>query len=127
MSIRNSTRAPNSYQWIPRGNDAALRALRRFSAAFLVLFAAAAGARVVAAHLGAGANRLGRFGLGGPGLVLQLLLLALLAAFDLAGLFFRARRLDQEKVPDGFVVDALHHFFEESEGLFFELDQGVFL
>jgi hypothetical protein len=48
--------------------------------AFFVFFAGAAGAGVVTAYFGAGADGLGRFGLGGAGLVLQIFLLALLFA-----------------------------------------------
>ena len=58
--------------------------LSGLAAALLVLLAAAARAGIVAADLGAGADRLGRFGLGGAGLLLELLLLALLAALDFA-------------------------------------------
>jgi hypothetical protein len=49
--------------------------------AFFVFFAGAAGAGIVAAYFCCGADWLGRFGLGGAGLVLQILLLALLFAF----------------------------------------------
>ena len=53
--------------------------------AFFVFFAGAAGARVVAADFGAGADGLGGFGLRGACLILQLFLLALLFAFHIAG------------------------------------------
>src|SRR6266849_7929701 len=52
--------------------------------AFFVLLAGAAWARFVAADLGAGAHGLGRFGLRGACLILQIALMALLAAFDFA-------------------------------------------
>src|SRR6266446_1505624 len=52
--------------------------------ALFVLLAGAAGARFVAADLGAGAHGLGRFGLRGTGLILQIALVALLAALDFA-------------------------------------------
>src|ERR1700757_964029 len=61
--------------------------------AFLVFFAGAAGARVVAAYFCAGADGLGRFGLRGAGLILQIFLLALLAALELASNFGEALRL----------------------------------
>jgi hypothetical protein len=50
--------------------------------AFLVFLARTARARIVAADFRAGAHRLGRFGLRRAGLILQIFLLALLAAFD---------------------------------------------
>src|SRR4029077_14302630 len=62
-----------------------LQQLRICAVAFFVLFAGAAGARVVAAHFCAGAGRCGRFGLRGAGLILQLFLLALLLALHFAG------------------------------------------
>ena len=52
--------------------------------AFLVFFAGAAGAGVVAADFGAGANGLGGFGLGGAGLILKILFVALLTALHIA-------------------------------------------
>src|SRR5580693_3176255 len=55
--------------------------------AFFVFFTGAAGAGVVAAYFGAGANGFGGFGLGGAGLVLQFFLLAFLLALHLAGEF----------------------------------------
>src|SRR5262249_24980670 len=59
--------------------------------AFLVFFAGAAGAGIVAADFGAGADGLGRFGLSGAGLVLQFLFLALLTALHVAGEWGQAR------------------------------------
>src|SRR5712692_2832029 len=61
--------------------------------AFFVFFAGAAGAWIVAAYFGAGSDWLGRFGLGGSGLILQIFLLALLAALDLSGDFRETLRL----------------------------------
>ena len=61
--------------------------------AFFVFFAGAAGARVVAAYFCAGAYGLGRFGLRGAGLILQIFLLALLLALELASHFGKALRL----------------------------------
>jgi hypothetical protein len=55
--------------------------------AFFVFFAGAAGTGIVAAYFGAGADGLGRFGLRGAGLILQIFLLALLASLDLSGDF----------------------------------------
>ena len=52
--------------------------------AFFVFFAGAAGAGIVAADFGAGADGFWRFGLRGAGLILQVFLLALLFAFELA-------------------------------------------
>src|SRR5258706_12169524 len=59
---------------------------------FFVFFAGAAGAWVVAADFCAGANWLGRFGLRGAGLILQIFLLALLLALELARDFWEALR-----------------------------------
>jgi len=53
--------------------------------AFFVFLAGAAGARIIAADLSSCANRLGRLGLRGSCLVLQISLLALLFALELAG------------------------------------------
>ena len=53
--------------------------------AFFVFFAGAAGAGVVAAYFGGGADWFWWFGLGCTGLILQILLLALLFAFELTG------------------------------------------
>ena len=53
--------------------------------AFFVFFAGAAGARIVAADFGAGADGLGRLGLGRASLILHFLFLALLLAFHFAG------------------------------------------
>src|SRR6267143_1655738 len=50
--------------------------------AFLVFFSRPAGARIVAAHFCANLHRLRRFSLRGACLILQIFLLALLAAFD---------------------------------------------
>src|ERR1700735_100069 len=58
--------------------------LLALAVAFFVFFAAAAGAGVVAADFGGGADGFGWFGLGGAGLILQVLLLALLFAIELA-------------------------------------------
>ncbi len=55
-------------------------ALRGAAAALLVFLARAAGAGVIAANFGAGADGLGSLGLGGTGLILQLLLRAALLA-----------------------------------------------
>jgi hypothetical protein len=52
--------------------------------AFFVFFAGAARAGVVAADFCAGADWLGRFGLSGAGLILQIFLLALLFSLELA-------------------------------------------
>src|SRR5277367_1460467 len=35
--------------------------------------------------------------------------------------------LNVEQIADGFVIDARHHIFEQDEGFFFELDEGIFL
>lgn len=67
-----------------------------FTAALLILFATTARAGIIATHFGSGTHGFRIFGLGGSGLILQLLLLTSLAAFDFAGLFLGARRLDQE-------------------------------
>ena len=53
--------------------------------AFFVFFSGAAGAGVVAAYFCGGADWLWRFGLGCAGLILQVFLLALLLAVELAG------------------------------------------
>src|SRR6267154_139694 len=58
--------------------------LRCGAVAFFVFFAGAAGAWIVAAYFSAGADWLGRFGLRGAGLILQILLLALRLALRLA-------------------------------------------
>ena len=60
--------------------------------AFFVFFAGAAGTWIVAADFRTGAHGLGRFGLRGAGLVLQILLLALLFALELACHFRQALR-----------------------------------
>src|SRR5712664_588991 len=59
---------------------------------FFVFFAGAAGTGVVAPDLCAGAHGLGRFGLGGTGLILQIFLLALLFALELARYFRQTLR-----------------------------------
>ena len=58
--------------------------LLALAVAFFVFFAGAAGAGVVAADFGGGADGFGRFGLACAGLILQILLLALLFAIELA-------------------------------------------
>jgi hypothetical protein len=58
--------------------------LLALAVAFFVFFAAAAGTGIVAADFGCGADGLGRFGLRCAGLILQILLLALLFAIELA-------------------------------------------
>src|SRR5580704_8445890 len=68
------------------------RRLGARAVAFFVFFAGAAGAGIVAADFGAGADGLGGFGLRGAGLVLQLFLLALLFALHLAGELGQALR-----------------------------------
>jgi len=60
--------------------------------AFFVFFAGAAGTLVVAADFCAGANWLGRFGLRGAGLILQIFLLTLLLALELARDLWEALR-----------------------------------
>src|ERR1700739_4999455 len=60
--------------------------------AFFVFFAGAAGTGVVAADLCGGAYGLWRFGLSGAGLILQILLLALLFALELARYFRQTLR-----------------------------------
>src|SRR5207245_11179532 len=52
--------------------------------ALLVFLPGTAGARIIAPHFCANSHRLRRFGLRGPGLILQILLLALLAALAFA-------------------------------------------
>src|SRR5260370_2622036 len=52
--------------------------------AFLIFLPRPARTRIVATHFRARANGLRRFGLRRPGLILQIFLLALLAAFDFA-------------------------------------------
>src|SRR5258705_321667 len=76
-----------------RSGAAPLLRLRCGAVAFFVFFAGTAGAWVVAAYFGAGADGLRRFGLGGAGLILQIFLLALLAAFNLSGDFGKTLRL----------------------------------
>ena len=43
------------------------------------------------------------------------------------GRLFVLLDLNVEEIADGFVVDTRHHVFEENEGFFFELDEGIFL
>jgi hypothetical protein len=73
-------------------NDRGYRWLLALAVAFFVFFAAATGARVVAADFGSGADWFGRFGLGCAGLILQVLLLALLFAIELARYIGQALR-----------------------------------
>ena len=68
--------------------------LRVSATALLVLFSAAARAGIVAADLGAGAYRFGRFGLGCSSLVLDISLLLFLFALEFFGFLFGARGLD---------------------------------
>ena len=70
-----------THSWATSSND---RTLPAVAVTFFVFFAAAAGAGVVAADLGGSADRFWRFGLGGAGLILEVLLLALLFAIELA-------------------------------------------
>src|SRR2546427_2790550 len=104
-----------------------LRGSGRFAAALFIFFAAAAGAGIVAPDFRSGPHRLWSFGLGGPGLILQLLLLAALTAFDFASFFFGARWLNQEQIANGLAINAAHHLLEKSEGFLFELDERIFL
>src|SRR5258708_38438870 len=67
---------PDSEKWLPY--------LCCGAVTFFVFFAGAAGAWVVAADFCAGTDWLGRFGLRGAGLILQIFLLALLLALELA-------------------------------------------
>src|SRR6267154_2656834 len=76
-----------------RSGAAPLLRLRCGAVAFFVFFAGAAGAWIVAAYFGAGADWLGSFGLRGAGLILQIFLLALLFALELAGDFRETLRL----------------------------------
>src|SRR5882757_2113107 len=76
-----------------RSNAAPLPRLRCGAVAFFVFFAGAAGAWIVAAYFGARANGLGSFGLRGAGLILQIFLLALLFALELARDFRETLRL----------------------------------
>src|SRR5271168_4429864 len=79
------------------GRVPVLLVLGRGAVALLIFFAAAAGARIVAAHFGSGADRLRLLGcLRGAGLQLHFLLLAALAAFDFLGFVFGTRRLNEE-------------------------------
>src|SRR5580704_15341289 len=86
--------------------DIAFADLGGLAVALLELLTAAAGAGIIASHFGAGADRLRCLSLGGAGLILKLLLLALLFALDFFGLVFGARGLNQEKIADSFCVDA---------------------
>src|SRR6267378_203426 len=76
-----------------RSNAGPYRELRCDTVAFFVFFAGAAGAWIVAAYFGAGAYGLRRFGLRGAGLILQIFLLALLFALELASDFRETLRL----------------------------------
>src|SRR6267142_5892632 len=76
-----------------RSNAAPLLRLRCGAVAFFVFFAGAAGAWIVAAYFGAGSDWLGRFRLRGAGLILQIFLLALLFALELARDFRETLRL----------------------------------
>src|SRR5258708_32321747 len=67
---------PDSEKWLPY--------LCCGAVTFFVFFAGAAGAWVVAADFCAGTDWLGRFGLRGAGLVLEIFLVALLLALELA-------------------------------------------
>src|SRR5260370_15620275 len=67
--------------------------LGRGAVVFFVFFAGAAGTGIVAADFGASTHGLRRFGLRGAGLILQIFLLALLAALDLPGDFREPLRL----------------------------------
>src|ERR1700733_10824030 len=58
--------------------------LLALAVAFFVFFAAAARTGIVAADFGGGADGVWRFGLGGAGLVLQVMLLGLLFAVELS-------------------------------------------
>src|ERR1700738_1180467 len=70
---------PDSQKWLSHSCGGAV--------AFFVFFAGAAGTLVVAADVCARADWLGRFGLRGAGLILQILLLALLFSLELACYF----------------------------------------
>jgi hypothetical protein len=98
-----------------------------FTATLFVFLATAAWARIVAADFGAGAYRLWSFGLGSPGLILQLLLLAALTLLDLPSFVFGARGLNQEQIANGFAIDPAHHLLEERECFFLEFDEGILL
>jgi hypothetical protein len=76
--------------------------------ALLEFFSAAAGAGIVASYFGTSAHGLRRFGLNGAGLILHLLLLPALTAFDFFGLILGLGRLEQEKIAHRFSVDAAH-------------------
>src|SRR5438309_8555114 len=91
--------------------------LGSLAAAFFVLFAAPAGAWIVAADLGSSSHGFGSLGLCRAGLKLQLLLLTALTAFDFAGFVFGAGRLNEEEIANGLTIDAAHHVFEKGESL----------
>src|SRR5258706_4111576 len=76
-----------------RSGAAPVLRLRCGAVAFFVFVAGAAGAWIVAAYFGAGSDWLGRFRLRGAGLILQIFLLALLFALELAGYFRETLRL----------------------------------
>ena len=67
-----------------------------FATALFVFFAAAARARIVAAHFSSGAHRFWSFRLRRSGLILQSLLLATLTPLDFASFLFRAGGLNEE-------------------------------
>src|SRR5437763_1504149 len=73
-------------------NLSCLRSSSR-AVAFLVFFAGAAGTRIVAPDFRASPNRLGRLSLGRASLILQIFLLTLLPALDLARDFRQVLRL----------------------------------
>src|SRR6202167_3836030 len=124
--------------------------LGRLTVALFVLLPGAAGAGIVAAHLGAGAGGLGSFDRRVAGLELHLLFLAALLAFDLFGRKLRKaarhrrflrrrcsrlrgsrdrllRRPHQEEEAHGFCINALHQLIEKYERFLLEFDQWVFL
>src|ERR1700737_3637492 len=82
--LRRAEDKPDSQKWLSH--------LRCGAVAFFVFFAGAAGTLVVAADFCAGANWPGRFGLRGAGLILQIFLLALLLALELARDLWEALR-----------------------------------
>ena len=81
--------------------------LRGGAVALFVFFAGAAGAGIVAADFGAGADAFGGFGLSGAGLVLEILLGALLAAFDALLNFELLRTRAGFFGPSGWICGAL--------------------
>src|ERR1039458_3809918 len=81
---------------------------RRCSVALLVLRTGAAPGGIVSPNFRPRAHGLGRFGLGRPGLKLEILLLATLALLDLLGLVLRLGRLHQEQEADRLGIDPIH-------------------